>query len=194
MVTAGLFRSMKNFMFRFPMRNCLMTAPISKRSVIVLWLVPAAAAREFLRETISRLAREWDGPLFEPHLTLGLAPALTHLPAEINARPIQLRPLGVFWSATFTKTLFIRILPTPELERLNDSLGIEARLHDPHLSLLYQEVSAEKKAFLASRLALPFSKIAFDAVRAVRCPTSISTRADVESWEAIASARLTGSS
>ena len=185
---------MKNFAFRFPMRSYQMTAPVSKRSVIVLWLMPAAAARKFLRETIARLAREWDAPLFEPHLTLGIAPDLADLPGEINVAPIQLRPVGVFGSATFIKTLFVRMLATPELERLHDSLGIKGRLHDPHLSLLYKKISAEEKARLASRIVLPFSKIAFDAVRMVRCANPTTTRADVDSWEKIGSSRLAGAS
>ena len=169
------------------MRSYEMAAPNPKRSVIVLWLIPAAAAREFFRQTIKRLARECAAPLFEPHLTLGVTADPPDLPRELAVSPIQLKPLGIFWSATFTKTLFVRMRATPQLEALRTSLGQEDHLPDPHLSLLYKETSAEEKARLATRLVLPFSSVTFDTVQAVRCQNPTTTQADVESWEPIAS-------
>jgi hypothetical protein len=169
-----------------------MAAPNPQRSVIVLWLVPAAPAREFFRQTIERLARECDAPLFEPHLTLGVTADPPDLPRELDAAPIELKPLGIFWSATFTKTLFVRMPATTQLEALRASLGQEGQLSDPHLSLLYQKMSAEEQTRLATRIVLPFSSVTFDTVQAVRCPNPTTTRADVESWERIVSSRLLG--
>lgn len=167
-----------------------MAAP--KHSVVVLWLIPSAATRTFFRQTIERLARECEAPLFEPHLTLGVTAGPPDLPRELAVAPIQLKTLGIFWSATFTKTLFVRMLATPQVEALRTSLGQESYLRDPHLSLLYKETSAEEKARLATRLVLPFSSVTFDTVQAVRCPNPTTTRADVESWEPIASSQLLG--
>jgi 2'-5' RNA ligase len=169
-----------------------MAAPNPKRSIVVLWLIPAAAAWTFFRQTIERLARECHAPLFEPHLTLGMTADPPELPPELPVTPIQLKALGIFWSATFTKTLFIRMPATPELEALRTSLGQEGGLRDPHLSLLYKKTSAEEKARLATRLVLPFSSVTFDRVQAVRCPNPTATQADVESWEPIASSQLLG--
>jgi hypothetical protein len=172
------------------MRSYRMAAPNPKRSVVVFWLIPAAAAREFFRRTIERLARECDAPLFEPHLTLGVTADPPDLPRELAVTPIHLKPLGIFWSATFTKTLFLRMRATPELEVLRTSLGQEGYLPDPHLSFLYKETSAEEKARLATRIVLPFASVTFDTVQAVRCPNPTTTQADVESWEPIASSHL----
>jgi 2'-5' RNA ligase len=169
-----------------------MVAPKSKRSLVVLWLIPAAPEREFFRQTVERLVREWDAPVFTPHLTLGVTAEPPDLPRELDLAPIELQPHGIFWSATFTKTLFVRMRATAELEALRDSLGQNGQLPDPHLSLLYKKISAEEQAQLAARIVLPFSTVTFDTVRAVRCPNPTTTRADVESWEPIASSRLVG--
>jgi hypothetical protein len=114
------------------------------------------------------------------------------LPRELAVTPIQLKPLGIFWSETFTKTLFVRMPATPQLEALRTSLGQEGHLADPHLSFLYKETSAEEKARLATRIVLPFSSVTFDTVQTVRCPNPTTTQDDVESWEPIASSHLLG--
>jgi 2'-5' RNA ligase len=169
-----------------------MAAANPKRPVVVLWLVPAAPAREFFRQTIERLAREYDAPFFEPHLTLGVTADSPDLPCQLDVAPIKLKTLGIFWSATFTRTLFVRMPATAELEALRVSLGQNKQLPDPHLSVLYKRMRAEEQSRLATRIVLPFSIARFDTVQAVRCPNPTETRADVESWETIASTRLLG--
>jgi hypothetical protein len=167
-----------------------MAAANPKRPVVVLWLVPAPPAREFFRQTIERLARECDAPFFEPHLTLGVTADPPDLPCQLDVAPIKLKTLGIFWSATFTKTLFVRMPATAELEALRASLGQDKQLPDPHLSLLYKRMPAEEQSRLAARMVLPFSSVTFDTVQAARCPNPTTTHADVESWETIASSRL----
>ncbi len=157
-------------------------------SQIILWLVPAEPARAFFRETIRRLAKEHDAPLFEPHLTLGAgAPAQL---SQINAGPITLPILGLHTSDSFTKTLFVRFQPTSPLGQLRHSLGMEADGFEPHLSLLYCEVPDRSKRDLAAALPLPFPTVTFNAVAAIRCPAEVATRADVEAWETIATKAL----
>src|SRR6476646_3250272 len=54
-----------------------------KVHAIAYWLLPEAAAREvFLRE-IRRLARQFGAPLFEPHVTIFVAPENPRAPLEV---------------------------------------------------------------------------------------------------------------
>jgi 2'-5' RNA ligase len=139
---------------------------------------------------IGRLAREFDAVLFKPHVTLGfLAQSPAVLPL-INTAPIRLRPLGIFASASFTKTLFVRFAMTSVLEHLRDSLGFYDRRYDPHLSLLYQTVPMEQKTRLAESISLPFSTVIFDQISIVRCTNPTRTRDDVEAWEHMRSKKL----
>ena len=56
-----------------------------KAHAIAYWLLPAAAAREvFLRE-IRRLAKEFGAPLFEPHVTIFIAPGIRVLRSKFCA-------------------------------------------------------------------------------------------------------------
>lgn len=169
-----------------------MATPASKQSAIALWLLPAAPAREQLRDVIARLAAECDAPIFEPHLTLGVTDDAAELRLGLTNKPITLRALGVFWSDAFTRTLFIRFAATPDLAALRESLGMRTGDYDPHVSLLYKDMTAKRKAELASSIAPAFSAATFEALQAVRCPIPTATRADVESWKMVASRKLYG--
>ena len=165
-----------------------MAASRSPKFVTTLWLLPAAPARKFFRAIVARLAAEYDAPVFQAHLTLGLgSPAM---PERVLREPIRLRERGVHGAARFSKTLFVRFEPTPEWKELRKSLGITATTFDPHLSLLYKNLPMEKKTQLAASIRLPFSTVTFDTIQVVHCLSPTGTRADVESWKVLASQRL----
>lgn len=161
---------------------------VAKTFAHVLWLAPARPARQYFRRLIAGLARAHDAPAFEPHLTLGYCSAA--MPADIGAAAIELPIAEIDSSAKFTKTLFVRFRLTPALEKLRESLGMPARGFDPHLSLLYKHCSAKERARLAATVALPFSKVEFDTIQLVLCPSPTASRADVESWKVLGSQRL----
>src|SRR6266542_3735225 len=52
--------------------NCRsgISAFVCRRIVIAYWLIPAEPARGFFQGVINDLARRYDAPLFEPHLSL----------------------------------------------------------------------------------------------------------------------------
>lgn len=174
-----------------------MTEAARSQTVLAYWLLPAPPARKFLRETIRRLAAQCDAPIFEPHLTLAIgsdsgAEAYCIL-TDITSGPIQLRAAGIHFGSRFTKALFVRFDPSPELDRLRDSLGWERRTDqpfDPHVSLLYKTMTAEKQLQLAAGVRFPFQTVWFDAIEIVRCRLPVTTSADVTSWEVVASRRL----
>jgi hypothetical protein len=165
--------------------------------VIAYWLLPAAPARVFFRETIRHLAARCDAPLFEPHLTLAVRP---DLPGQVDqtlaglaSGSIELRPMDLAFTSTFTKTLFVRFASSPPLLRLRASLGAEGDgTFDPHISLLYKKLPEEQQARLAAEIQLPFAAVTFGTVAATLCRLPVATAADVALWESIASRRLDG--
>ena len=164
---------------------------IESQRALTYWLLPAQPARGFFRETISRLAAEFDAPVFEPHLTLSIGPdSMEHaqrILRDVAVAPIELHVSGVHYTSKFTKTLFVRFDSTPALELLRNSLGLKlnAEPFDPHVSLLYENLPEEKQSQLAATVHLPFQEVRFDAIEVVRCRVPVTTAADVADWETI---------
>lgn len=147
---------------------------MSKKAILVYWLVPAQPARELFRELIRILAKEFDAPRFEPHLTIFAEPpnpqsdVLRHL----KAKPVRLQMRGISYSAQFTKTLFVRLKSNKSLERLVADLGHVAKKPiklqvDPHISLLYKKLPPSVKRQLAATIKLPFKQVIFDSIKTV---------------------------
>jgi hypothetical protein len=91
----------------------------------------------------------------------------------------------------FTKTLFVRFVPAKSLDQLAaDLAGGTKSVGDPHLSLVYKKLPMRTKRELASTIKLPFRKVAFDSIKAVRCPFPTKTRADVKAWRVMAAKSL----
>jgi hypothetical protein len=165
-----------------------------KKRVIVYWLIPARPQRELLRELIRILAKQFDAPPFEPHLTLGRAedrrPPRVAL-RRIKGAPIRMRAGELAFSSKFTKTLFLRFYSEPTLQKLIVDLGCGAKsLRDPHISLIYKKLPSAVKRELVATIKLPFRQVVFDTLEAVRCPSPTETPEDVESWKTLATRRL----
>lgn len=169
------------------------------KTAVAYWLVPARAERELFSTIIRILAEELDAPRFEPHLTLfsttqDYKSAAKRL-KEFNAGPLSLPIRDVQFSATFTKTLFVRFRPSAALNRFVSLMQRNAgeplkKVADPHLSLCYKKLPAKSKRELASAIKLPLRAVLFDCVRAVVCPMPTRSAAEVRAWRAIARKRL----
>ena len=154
------------------------------RFVYVLWLLPAAPAREALRAVIAQLAETWDAPVFEPHLTLGLGD-LDSLD-RAGGGSIHLRVEGIDFSPEFTKTLFVRFENSAALRALREEVGLDGQsFFDPHLSLLYSSLPEEQQRDLVHAIDLPFASVSFDSVAVVRCDFATESRDAVEAWETV---------
>lgn len=165
-----------------------------KKSALVYWLIPAEPKRELFRELIRILAKQFDAPRFEPHLTLLVTAEDRQAPEQIldriDASSIRLELQEVSFSTKFTKTLFVRFNSNDALKKLivdlrsaTKSRGKIAR--DPHLSLLYRKIPAAIKEELASTIKLPFRDVIFDSIKAMRCQLPVRDRADVEAWHVV---------
>ena len=167
-----------------------------KQRVTMYWLIPIKTESELFRAIIRILAKQFDAPLFLPHLTLcrtdnakSVRQALSH----VRAAPINLRIRGVAHSAKFTKTLFVRFMPSKSLERLVSQLGGKPKsLSDPHLSLLYKKSPPAIRRNLAVAVKLPFRTVTFDSIMAMSCVSPSETKQDVESWRTLATKHLSG--
>jgi 2'-5' RNA ligase len=176
---------------------------VTRHTVIAYWLIPSEPACSFFQRIINDLARRYDAPVFEPHVTIHVA--ADRADAAKNAlgdaarecKLIWLTPLGIDQSDEFTKTLFVRFAMSAELRQTNDIIRQAAddpshyRLK-PHLSLLYKNLAAATRRELAASINVPLSEVTFDAIKAVRCVSPTKSDADVEAWHVVAAASLSG--
>src|SRR5690348_10848037 len=157
--------------------------------------------RTFFRTLIADLARQYDGPLFEPHVTIHvganqpLAAAAAVFDRAAEGKLLTLEALRLDHSDQFTKTLFVQFAPQNALQQLNTIIRNAARDSspyelNPHLSLLYKDIPSATRSELANSISMQFSEVKFDALQAVRCISPTQTRADVEAWEPLAAAAL----
>jgi hypothetical protein len=163
-----------------------------KKTVIVYWLIPAEPERELFRSLIKILAKQFDAPIFDPHLTLCFGQdrtsprqLLRHVVAPIVRMPVR----DVACSSKFTKTLFVRLKPSHALDKLAREFGCAAR-SDPHVSLLYKDLPTRTKREVAATIKLPFRSVRFDSIKAVRCTSPTATSRDVQSWRVLGTKRL----
>jgi hypothetical protein len=172
------------------------------RALLAYWLVPAEPRRIFFASTIAQLAVRFNAPLFEPHVTIYATRKGQEDPAEVLSAALAGRgsfPLlvrDVQCSDEFTKTVFVRFEQSPELSRLKCALQEASAGHDeyelnPHLSLIYNEMSPDDKIAIATSIHLPFTEILFDCAKAIISPTPVRSREDVEAWRVVATQKLT---
>ena len=165
------------------------------------WLTPAEPDRTHWDKIIRSLAVEFEAPIFEPHVTLySTALSLNDRPDEIvraaaaNTSKVILQVTGIGHSPQFTKTLFVEFASNPALANLGAELkhrSSEPSDYElkPHLSLIYATLMPGVVKRLESELSLP-AHIRFDTVKSMVSSGSTRTRADVEAWQIVASAKL----
>jgi 2'-5' RNA ligase len=174
---------------------------VTGQAVIAYWLIPAEPAHSFFHRIINDLARRYDAPVFEPHVTLHVgadrADSARAALAESahECRPIELKSLGIQQSDEFVKTLFVQFASSGELRQVNEIIRNAAQDSSqyelkPHLSLLYNKMEAAARRELANSIVLPFSEITFDRMKAVGCVSPMQSRSDVEEWRVVAAAGL----
>jgi 2'-5' RNA ligase len=174
---------------------------VSRRTSIAYWLIPTEPAHSCFQKIINDLARRFDGPVFEPHMTIHVGPDNSDPASRAiggaahECARITLTTTRVDHSAQFTKTLFVEFAMTTNLRQLRELICNTA--HDsaqyqlkPHLSLLYKKMPAETRRDLAASIKIPFQKVTFGAIKAVRCISPTESRVDVEAWRVMETTSL----
>jgi 2'-5' RNA ligase len=172
-----------------------------RSSVIAYWLIPAEPAYKFFQWLNEDLARRYDAPPFEPHVTIHVGanhPDAAERALSQAARECQLITLKareIDHSDEFVKTLFVQFAPTTKLRQLHGIIRSAAKDSSryelkPHLSLLYKTMPAVARSELAHSINVTFLEVTFDALKAVRCISPTRSRADVEAWRVTATREL----
>ena len=175
---------------------------MTRQIVTAYWLIPSEPAHSFFQRIINDLARRYDAPIFEPHVTIHVGAdradaAKNALDAAREFKLIGLTPLGIDQSDEFIKTLFVQFAMSAELRKINDMIREAANDSsqyelNPHLSLLYKNLAAPTRREPAALINVPLFEVTFDAIRAVRCVSPTESGADVEAWHVVAAASLSG--
>src|SRR5215831_2593452 len=98
-------------------------------TMIAYWLIPNQNHKVFFESTILELARRFDAPVFEPHVTVYVTRNGKQKPSEVldraraNCEPIQLSIRDLQHSDRFTKTLFVRFEGSSALTHFNSALS-----------------------------------------------------------------------
>jgi hypothetical protein len=172
-----------------------------KNIVIAYWIIPTEPARSYLQNIINDLAQRYDAPCFQPHVTVHVGANCTDTvdgvlsKAASGCDQIVLQSLEVSGSSEFIKTLFVQFAMSRQLQLLNQSICTAAQDSsdyqiNPHLSLLYKRISIQDRRLLMRSIEIPFSDMAFDSLKAVRCISPTQSRADVEEWRVVAEKNL----
>jgi cyclic phosphodiesterase-like protein len=176
---------------------------VSRGIVIAYWLMPAEPARRFFYSLIANLARRYDAPVFEPHVTIHVgkddasAAEIAVAKAGRDFKTISAKSLAIDQSDQLIKTLFVQFAMNERLQQLNAMIRNAAKDSceyelNPHLSLLYKNIPTTARRELADSIKLSFSEVLFDGLRAVRCISPTRNRADIEGWRVVATRTLLG--
>ena len=174
---------------------------MSRQSVIAYWLIPSEPAHSFFQRIINDLARKYDAPAFEPHVTIHVgadradAAKNTLGDAARECKVIALATLGIDHSDHFIKTLFVQFAFSGQLQQINKFIRDAARDSsqyelNPHLSLLYKNLATATRRELAASTNVPFSEVTFDTIKALRCVSPTTSAVDVDAWHVLAVASL----
>lgn len=163
---------------------------------ISFWLVPKKEEKDYFQKIIDRLAQKYDGPSFEPHVTIyagrsNIENAIS-VAEEIakNANEICMNITGISYSDVISKTLFVTFESSKELTILSDELKEKSKNPSdyklaPHMSLLYKKLKENTKKELAREIDLHYETVKFDEFIVVSADTGIETKEDVEAWKTI---------
>ncbi|KAJ4768446.1 Cyclic phosphodiesterase [Rhynchospora pubera] len=128
-----------------------------KTEVYSVWALPPESVRPRLKSLMSGLRADYDGPEFEPHITVVGAIRLTPesalemiRSATSGLRPYKAKVASVSRGTFFYQCVYLLIEPTKEVVEASahccGHFGYQSSTsYMPHLSLLYQDLTDEEK-------------------------------------------------
>ena len=158
--------------------------------MVSIWLIPAPADAQYLQGIINNLAATYQAPVFNTHCTLYSS---TDLPtAEVknildrsakNMKSFYVKKSAISHTENIWKTIFIELLSSPELEKLQQAVISQFPNGQPyeflpHISLLYKEMPDKTKEDIIRNLQVKNS-FKMDKIAAVRTGTNVDNWATV---------------
>jgi 2'-5' RNA ligase len=167
------------------------------KTKVSFWLIPSEEDRGFFQAIRDTFSLEYKAPAFTPHVTIYSGEyAPDESPAELiekvtqEVQPFSLKVDKLLYTDEFTKTLFVQFQSSETLSKISQNLQFSSKNSsnfelNPHLSLIYKQMSEETKKNLTTSLTLPKSEVFFDEVRAISTLERGEKREVVESWKVI---------
>ncbi len=155
-----------------------------------IWLMPAKNDQAYLQNVIQDLSLEYKAPVFLPHCTLYSPTDMARSELEKilkyvanGASPLSVTANRLNITSNIWKTFFIELEKSNELSKLQQKLMCQMRSpkeYDfmPHISLIYKEMSTERKKEIIEKLFLKNS-YKMDKISVVE------TGSDVMNWKNI---------
>ena len=168
---------------------------------ISYWLIPSEPFFTQLQDLIKSLAKKYNSPVFEPHVTVYSGPGNEKNcnriidKATSGIKPISLEILKVDHSPIYIKTLFIEFQLDATISELSNHLRNTSEepsdyILKPHLSLIYNNMENKEKQTLTSDIDMTWNKISFNWLKAISTPSDVQSKEDIALWRDLASVEL----
>ena len=134
--------------------------------MFVTWLTFQKDDEDFLQDIINELSKKYNSVSFEPHITAcGLSnielDKISKICENISARfePFNVEFLNISYSDDLWKTLFVNLKTSMIMNEIYDNLRnefqkIEKYVFEPHISLIYKNMSTSDKKEISKNLKL----------------------------------------
>ena len=158
--------------------------------MVSIWLIPTQEDARYLQAIIKNLSAVHQAPVFNAHCTLyssiDLPVAEIKKILERSAKYMKsfyVKKEAISHTENIWKTIFIELLRSPELEKLQQAVISQFPKGQPykflpHISLLYKEMPDKKKEDIIRNLQVKNS-FKIDKIAAVR------TGPNVDKWETV---------
>jgi len=168
---------------------------------VAFWLLPVGRSRMFFEGCIRTVAEDLSGPVFTPHITVHVQRGLSLKSAEKIIRetaerygPFVVRTGAVALEDTYTKAMFLRVLPSKELTALSsylrDRAGEGPYGFDPHVSLAYSDAPEETKRRVIEELGELPGEVTCGELQAISITGPVTGPEDVARWRPVSTVRL----
>jgi hypothetical protein len=148
------------------------------------------------------LAIKYNATSFTPHSTLYAGPSNLTEACRIaksitqKFQPVQLVPQKLAYTNLFYKTAFVQFHASNEVRNICETIRSESEtpstyVLDPHLSLLYKNITEKEQITICETTALPTEPYLFDKIQVVEAPTEENDEA-VRTWQKVFEANLAG--
>jgi len=153
-----------------------------------IWIEPTAKDAKYLIRIIRKLAKKYDSPTFNPHITVysrvqNITAAKSAVRNCGDMKKITVEITDLEFSDNLWKTVFINVRKNQKLRQIHNTLKKDIPLNkkyefNPHISLIYKKLDDSQKQGIIGDLKIK-PKLTFDKI------TIIEESKNVEKWKLI---------